>query len=99
MKPVLKYPGSKWRIAGEIVARIPEHHTYLEPFFGSGAVFFSKEPSRIEMINDLDNNVPNGMIRTDWPELLQQRLIPDMSMRERLHQMRSRTISRERLTF
>lgn len=59
MKPVLKYPGSKWRIAGEIVARIPEHHTYLEPFFGSGAVFFSKEPSRIEMINDLDNNVPN----------------------------------------
>lgn len=46
MKPVLKYPGSKWRIAGEIVARIPEHHTYLEPFFGSGAVFFSKEPSR-----------------------------------------------------
>lgn len=59
MKPVLKYPGSKWRIAEEIVARIPEHHTYLEPFFGSGAVFFSKEPSRIEMINDLDNNVPN----------------------------------------
>ena len=59
MKPVLKYPGSKWRIAGEIVARIPEHHTYLEPFFGSGAVFFSKELSRIEMINDLDNNVPN----------------------------------------
>lgn len=104
MKPVLKYPGSKWRIAGEIVARIPEHHTYLEPFFGSGAVFFSKEPSRIEMINDLDNNVPNlfrciGMIRTDWPELLRQRLIPDMSMRERLHRMRSRTISRERLTF
>ena len=58
MKPVLKHPGSKWRIAGEIVARIPEH-TYLEPFFGSGAVFFSKEPSRIKMINDLDNNVPN----------------------------------------
>ena len=48
MKPVLKYPGSKWRIAGEIVARIPEHHTYLEPFFGSGAVFFSKEPSRMK---------------------------------------------------
>lgn len=104
MKPVLKYPGSKWRIAGEIVARIPEHHTYLEPFFGSGAVFFSKEPSRIEMINDLTTtyrtcSAAYGMIRTDWPELLQQRLIPDMSMRERLHQMRSRTISRERLTF
>lgn len=47
MKPVLKYPGSKWRIAGEIVARIPEHHTYLEPFFGSGAVFSQR--SRAEL--------------------------------------------------
>lgn len=71
MKQVLKYPGSKWRIAGDIVDRIPEHHTYLEPFFGSGAVFFSKEPSKIEMINDLDNNVPNlfRCIRDD-PEKL-----------------------------
>ena len=47
MKPVLKYPGSKWRIAGEIVARIPEHHTYLEPFFG--AELFSSQRSRAEL--------------------------------------------------
>lgn len=58
-RQVLKYPGSKWRIADKIVSLIPEHHTYLEPFFGSGAVFFRKPPSAIEMINDLDNNVPN----------------------------------------
>ena len=42
MKPVLKYPGSKWRIAGEIVARIPEHHTYLEPFFRERSRFLLK---------------------------------------------------------
>ena len=59
MKAILKYPGSKWRIAAEIVKRIPEHHSYLEPYFGSGAVFFNKKPSDIEMINDLDNEVPN----------------------------------------
>ena len=59
MKKVLKYPGAKWRIAKDIVSLIPEHHSYVEPFFGSGAVFFSKEPSDIELINDLDNNVPN----------------------------------------
>lgn len=58
-RQVLKYPGSKWRIADKIVSLIPEHHAYLEPFFGSGAVFFRKPPSAIEMINDLDNNVPN----------------------------------------
>ena len=57
MNNILKYPGSKWRIAADLVELIPEHHSYLEPFFGSGAVLFKKEPSRIETINDLDNDV------------------------------------------
>lgn len=57
MNNVLKYPGSKWRIAKELVGLIPDHHSYLEPFFGSGAVLFTKEPSRIETINDLDSEV------------------------------------------
>lgn len=38
MKSVIKYPGSKWAIADWIIQYFPEHHTYLEPFFGSGAV-------------------------------------------------------------
>lgn len=59
MNTVLKYPGSKWRIAPWIVSHIPKHHTYLEPFFGSGAVLFNKPPSNIEMVNDLDDNVVN----------------------------------------
>lgn len=33
--------------------------TYLEPFFGSGAMFFNKNRSKIETINDLDNSVVN----------------------------------------
>lgn len=56
---ILKYPGSKWGLANELVRYIPKHHTYVEPFFGSGAVFFKKPPSPIEMINDLDNDVTN----------------------------------------
>lgn len=59
MRNVLKYPGSKWKIADKIISLIPEHHTYVEPFFGSGAVFFKKQPSDIETINDLDNDVVN----------------------------------------
>lgn len=39
MKSILQYPGSKWRIAKQIVSLLPPHHTYLEPYFGSGAVF------------------------------------------------------------
>ncbi|WP_286080653.1 DNA adenine methylase [Parablautia intestinalis] len=56
---VLNYPGSKWNIAKELVRLIPEHHSYLEPYFGSGAVLFNKRPSDIETINDLDSDVTN----------------------------------------
>ena len=74
MNTVLKYPGSKWSSAGWIISNFPagyEKMTYLEPFFGSGAVFFNKERSAIETINDLDGNVVNlfKAIR-DFPEEL-----------------------------
>ena len=58
-RPVLKYPGSKWRMADWIISLMPPHRSYLEPFFGSGAVFFKKPPSRIETINDLDGEIAN----------------------------------------
>lgn len=73
--PVLKYPGSKWRMADWIVANMPKHKTYLEPFFGSGAVLFNKELSPIETINDLDENVTNlfKLVR-DFPEELARKI-------------------------
>lgn len=55
----MKYPGSKWGMAKWIISHFPEHHSYLEPFFGSGAVLFNKPRSNIETVNDLDNNVVN----------------------------------------
>ena len=59
MKSILRYPGSKWGLAPWIIGFFPEHHSYLEPFFGSGAVLFNKEHSDIETINDLDQDVVN----------------------------------------
>lgn len=59
MKSVLKYPGSKWSISDWIINNFPQHHSYVEPYFGSGAVFFSKYQSAIETINDLDEDVIN----------------------------------------
>ena len=50
---------SKNRIANWICEYIPSHDVYLEPYFGSGAVFFNKVPARIETLNDLDGNVVN----------------------------------------
>jgi DNA adenine methylase len=59
MKPILKYPGAKNRLSDWIINFIPEHDSYLEPFFGSGAVFFNKPKSMIETINDIDGEVIN----------------------------------------
>lgn len=59
MNTLLKYPGSKWRIADWIISHFPEHKVYCEPFFGSGAVFFNKQPVYTETVNDLDGNIVN----------------------------------------
>ena len=32
-RAVLRYPGAKWRIADFILRHMPQHHSYLEPFF------------------------------------------------------------------
>lgn len=71
LKCVLKYPGAKNRIADWICEYIPPHEVYLEPYFGSGAVFFGKTPAKIETINDLDGNVVNYFrVIRDKPEEL-----------------------------
>ncbi len=59
MRQIFKYPGSKWGLSEWIISLFPEHHSYLEPYFGSGAVLFNKPRSHIETVNDLDNNVVN----------------------------------------
>ena len=59
MRQLIKYPGSKWSLSDWITGFFPEHHSYLEPFFGSGAVLFNKKPANIETVNDLDNEVVN----------------------------------------
>lgn len=68
---ILHYPGSKWSMASWIINHMPEHKTYLEPYFGSGAVFFNKTKSPIETINDLDSSVVNlfKVIRDNPDEL------------------------------
>jgi DNA adenine methylase len=59
MKRILNYPGSKWSMADIIINQMPEHETYVEPFFGSGAIFFNKGKSKVETINDMDSRIVN----------------------------------------
>ncbi len=71
VKPVLKYPGSKWQVAPWIVRHFPSHRFYCEPFFGSGAVFFTMQSSEYEVINDRSASVVNlfRVLREHGPEL------------------------------
>ncbi|AJK87666.1 MULTISPECIES: DNA adenine methylase [Lysinibacillus] len=59
MKRILNYPGSKWTMANWIIDHMPAHEVYLEPFFGSGAVFFNKQKKVVETINDIDCRLIN----------------------------------------
>ena len=52
MRQLIKYPGSKWSLTDWITSFFPWHHSYLEPFFGSGAVLFNKESSNIDTVKD-----------------------------------------------
>ncbi|MDR1770499.1 MAG: DNA adenine methylase [Hungatella sp.] len=72
MKSLLHYPGSKKRIASWIIGNMPEHHSYLDPYFGGGAVLFEKPPSRIETVNDLDGDVVNFFRVIQNPETCQE---------------------------
>ena len=53
----LKWYGGKFYIVNEILKYIPKHQCYVEPFFGSGHVFFKKSKAMVEVINDIDLNV------------------------------------------
>ena len=54
---------------------MPEHKTYLEPYFGSGAVLFTKQPSAIETVNDLNDDVVNlFQVIQQEPEALAEKI-------------------------
>ena len=53
------YIGGKRALASQIIPLFPKHKTYVEPFAGGAQVFFRKEPSKVEVLNDLDREIVN----------------------------------------
>ena len=58
MYTIIKWTGGKSKEFPEIEDMVPQFKTYVEPFFGGGAVFFSIMPSEA-IINDLSKDLIN----------------------------------------
>lgn len=57
--PIIPWIGGKRRLAKLILPMFPAHTCYCEPFCGAGALFFLKEPSSAEVINDINSELVN----------------------------------------
>lgn len=51
--------GGKSKLANDIIKLIPEHKTYIEVFGGAGSVLYKKEPSKLEIFNDINSELIN----------------------------------------
>ena len=63
VRPFLRYPGSKYNAAKYIEPfwKNIEFNEYREPFLGSGAVFFKMPKVEFSWLNDIDNELINGV--------------------------------------
>lgn len=59
LRTPISYYGGKQKLAKTVVSFIPEHRLYCEPFIGGAAVFFAKDPSKVEVINDTNKELIN----------------------------------------
>lgn len=57
--PVIPWIGGKRRLAKHILPLFPEHRCYVEPFCGAAALFFMKQPTQAEVLNDINGDVTN----------------------------------------
>lgn len=58
-KSPLVWVGGKFYLAQKLIKMFPDHTTYVEVFGGAGHVLFQKDPSPVEIYNDLDDRLVN----------------------------------------
>jgi DNA adenine methylase len=54
---IVPWIGGKGRLAKHILPLFPPHTCYVEPFCGAAALLFKKEPSKVEVLNDVNREL------------------------------------------
>lgn len=72
--PIIPWIGGKRRLAKFILPMFPEHSCYVEPFCGAAALYFLKEPVKVEVINDINGELVNlyRVVKHHLEELIRQ---------------------------
>lgn len=72
--PIIPWLGGKRRLAKRILPLFPAHGCYVEPFAGGAALFFLKDPSDVEVLNDVNGELVNlyRVVKHHLEELLRQ---------------------------
>ncbi|MCE7521973.1 DNA adenine methylase [Alloalcanivorax xenomutans] len=73
-KPLVPWIGGKTKLASTILPLLPPHKCYVEPFAGAGGIFFSKAPSPVEVLNDVNGDIVNlyRVVKHHMEELYRQ---------------------------
>ncbi len=77
MKGPISYYGGKATLAKKIVERFPKEYAdlvYVEPFCGGASVFFEKQASQLEILNDTNKELINfyRVVQNDFVSLEKQ---------------------------
>jgi DNA adenine methylase len=57
--PIVPWIGGKRRLAPVLLPLFPDHQCYVEPFAGAAALYFLKQPSEVEVLNDINGELVN----------------------------------------
>lgn len=93
-RPVLNYFGGKYFLANWIISHFPDHKIYVEPFGGGGSVLIKKAAAKIDVYNDLDEEIVNVFtVLRHYGDMLKEQL--ELTPYSRSEYAKAREITRD----
>lgn len=84
--PIFRYAQGSYHLVKKLLTLIPPHDIYVEVFGGAASLLFAKEPSKVEVYNDINSELTNffRVLRDDekWRKLQEKLLLTPYSREE-----------------